>query len=45
MPTAALIAVPPTSLCVLRISAIGDVCHALPVVRTLQDAWPEGHHG
>src|SRR6185295_4604687 len=24
----------------LRLSAIGDVCHALPVVRTLQDAWP-----
>ena len=41
MPTAAPIAAPPTSLCVLRISAIGDVCHALPVVRTLQDAWPE----
>jgi heptosyltransferase I len=25
---------------VLRLSALGDVCHALPVVRTLQDAWP-----
>ena len=32
--------VPPASLCVLRLSAIGDVCHALPVVRTIQDAWP-----
>ncbi|HXG29915.1 MAG TPA: glycosyltransferase family 9 protein [Nevskiales bacterium] len=31
---------PPRSLCVLRLSAIGDVCHTLPVVRTLQHAWP-----
>jgi heptosyltransferase I len=31
---------PPASLCVLRLSALGDVCHVLPVVRTLQDAWP-----
>ena len=30
----------PTVLCVLRLSALGDVCHVLPVVRTLQDAWP-----
>jgi heptosyltransferase I len=32
---------PPRRICVLRLSALGDVCHALPVVRTLQDAWPE----
>jgi heptosyltransferase I len=31
---------PPASLCLLRLSALGDVCHALAVVRTLQDAWP-----
>lgn len=31
----------PRQICVLRLSALGDVCHALPVVRTLQDAWPE----
>ncbi len=31
---------PPDSLCVLRLSALGDVCHVLPVVRTIQDAWP-----
>lgn len=31
---------PPDSLCVLRLSALGDVCHVLPVVRTLQDTWP-----
>ncbi|HEX6928111.1 MAG TPA: glycosyltransferase family 9 protein [Gammaproteobacteria bacterium] len=33
----------PRTLCVLRLSAIGDVCHTLPVVRTLQDHWPETH--
>lgn len=31
----------PTDLCLLRLSALGDVCHALPVVRTLQAHWPE----
>ena len=31
----------PRSVCILRLSAIGDVCHVLPVVRTLQRAWPE----
>ena len=29
----------PDSICVLRLSAVGDVCHTLPVVRTLQAAW------
>ena len=28
-------------MAVLKLSAIGDVCHALPVVRTLQRAWPK----
>lgn len=32
---------PPLSVAVLKLSAIGDVCHALPVVRTLQRAWPQ----
>jgi len=31
---------PPQSLCIIRLSAIGDVCHTVPVVRALQDAWP-----
>jgi heptosyltransferase I len=31
----------PHSLCILRLSAIGDICHTLPVVRTLQAHWPE----
>jgi heptosyltransferase I len=30
----------PASVCILRLSAIGDTCHVLPVVRTLQRAWP-----
>jgi len=33
----------PKSVCVLRLSAIGDTCHVLPVVRTLQRAWPQTH--
>ena len=33
-------AAPPESLCILRLSAVGDVCHTLPVVRTIQYAWP-----
>ncbi|MGH8161889.1 MAG: glycosyltransferase family 9 protein [Gammaproteobacteria bacterium] len=32
---------PPETVCVLRLSALGDVCHALPVVNTLRAAWPE----
>src|ERR1700722_11373027 len=30
----------PDSLCILRLSAIGDTCHVVPVVRTLQRLWP-----
>lgn len=30
----------PNSICILRLSALGDVCHALPVVRSLQAQWP-----
>lgn len=32
---------PPKSLCLLRLSALGDVCHVVPVIRTLQRAWPQ----
>ena len=35
-----LLSHPPKSVCVLRLSAIGDVCHVLAVIRTLQHAWP-----
>jgi heptosyltransferase I len=32
---------PPATLCILRLSAVGDVCHTLPIVRTLQQVWPD----
>ena len=31
----------PAALCILRLSAIGDTCHALAVIRRLQDNWPD----
>lgn len=31
---------PPESVCLLRLSAVGDVCHVVPLLRTLQRAWP-----
>jgi heptosyltransferase I len=34
---------PPESLCIVRLSAIGDTCHTVPVVRAIQDAWPRTH--
>jgi len=36
-------ATPPKSLCILRLSAIGDTCHVVPVIRTLQRHWPNTH--
>jgi len=32
---------PPNRLCILRLSAVGDVCHTLAVVRAIQQQWPE----
>jgi heptosyltransferase I len=32
---------PPRAVAVVKLSAIGDVCHTLPVIRTLQSAWPQ----
>jgi heptosyltransferase I len=32
---------PPRSLCILRLSAIGDVTHILPIIATLQEVWPD----
>jgi heptosyltransferase I len=29
------------SICLLRLSALGDVTHVVPLVRTLQAAWPQ----
>ena len=31
---------PPRSICILRLSALGDTCHVVPIVRTLQRVWP-----
>ena len=30
----------PEKICVIRLSAIGDTCHALAAVRRIQDNWP-----
>jgi len=32
---------PPKKICIFRLSAIGDVCQTVPVLRTLQHHWPE----
>jgi heptosyltransferase I len=31
----------PRSVALLRLSAIGDTCHTVPVLRTMQAAWPQ----
>lgn len=31
----------PRSICLLRLSALGDVTHVLPLLHTLRKAWPE----
>ena len=31
----------PSSVCILRLSALGDVCNTVPMVRALQQAWPQ----
>jgi len=30
----------PQRICILRLSAIGDTCHVVPIIRTLQHTWP-----
>ena len=32
---------PPQSICILRLSAIGDISHTLPAIRTIQKNWPD----
>lgn len=32
---------PPKNLCIVRLSALGDVTHAVPVLRAIQGHWPE----
>ncbi|MCE7597022.1 glycosyltransferase family 9 protein [Vibrio fluvialis] len=36
-----LFTAPPKSVCFLRLSAIGDVCHAVAAVQNLQQHWPD----
>ena len=31
----------PERICILRLSALGDATHTVPVVRAIQDSWPE----
>src|SRR5271165_6075836 len=31
---------PPRRICLIRLSAIGDTCNSVPLIRTLQRAWP-----
>ncbi len=33
--------VAPSKICLLRLSALGDVCNTVPVVRALQRTWPK----
>lgn len=37
----ALFSSPPSSLCLLRLSAIGDCCHAVALVQAIQRQWPQ----
>jgi heptosyltransferase I len=32
---------PPGRVCILRLSAIGDTCHVVPLLHRLQQAWPQ----
>ena len=34
---------PPKSICILRLSALGDATHVVPVVRCLRKQWPDTH--
>ncbi len=32
---------PPENICIVRLSALGDVTHAVPVLRAIQKKWPQ----
>jgi len=34
------LSIPPEKICILRLSALGDVTHVLPVVRAIEQQWP-----
>jgi heptosyltransferase I len=40
LPTTYSLDSPPETLCLLRLSALGDITHVLPTLRTLQKHWP-----
>jgi heptosyltransferase I len=40
MPSDPVIPAAPCSICLLRLSALGDATHVVPLVRTLRRAWP-----
>ncbi len=33
----------PKKICILRLSALGDAIHVVPVVRAIHDHWPDSH--
>lgn len=35
------LATAPKNICLLRLSALGDISHTLPIVRTVQQHWPQ----
>jgi heptosyltransferase I len=35
------LATAPQTICILRLSAIGDTCHVVPLLRRLQRTWPQ----
>lgn len=40
-PPSTLLSTPPSQICIIRLSAIGDCCHTLPIIRTIQSVWPD----
>jgi heptosyltransferase I len=40
MPSSAVAMTPPNTICILRLSAIGDVCHAVATVQAIQQHFP-----
>ena len=36
-----LFSTPPKSICILRLSAIGDVCNAIAAIQAIQQQWPQ----
>jgi len=41
MPDLLPLSVAPREVCILRLSALGDVTHTIPVVRAIQSEWPD----